>query len=204
MSGTKGILSDGDYYCDHIKETDLEDIKDFTVRDPDIAGNLATFIKEWAWDDENEGLMRTYIVRDQVTDEIVGYFAIKAAMMSVNERKKVDRRTGKKRIYFDTMPGIEIANFAVNETYIEHNEEVRGIGVLIFYEFIYKIVTGIAEMLGVKYLFIYALPYDTLIQRYMKYYHFRRLPVALEQKLHKRIKPEYDDDCVFMYQKLRG
>ena len=204
MSGTKGILSDGDYYCDHIKETDLEDIKDFTVRDPDIAGNLAAFIKEWAWDDENEGLMRTYIVRDQVTDEIVRYFAIKAAMMSVNERKKVDRRTGKKRIYFDTMPGIEIANFAVNETYIEHNEEVRGIGVLIFYEFIYKIVTGIAEMLGVKYLFIYALPYDTLIQRYMKYYHFRRLPVALEQKLHKRIKPEYDDDCVFMYQKLRG
>lgn len=148
--------------------------------------------------------MRTYIVRDQVTDEIVGYFAIKAAMMSVNERKKVDRRTGKERIYFDTMPGIEIANFAVNETYIEHNEEVRGIGVLIFYEFIYKIITGIDEMLGVKYLFIYALPYDTLIQRYMKYYHFRRLPDALEQKLHKRIKPEYDDDCVFMYQKLRG
>ena len=65
--------------------------------------------------------MRTYIVRDQVTDEIAGYFAIKAAMMSVNERKKVDRRTGKERIYFDTMPGIEIANFAVNETYIEHN-----------------------------------------------------------------------------------
>ena len=204
MSGTKGILSDGDYYCDHIKETDLEDIKDFTVRDPDIAGNLAAFIKEWAWDDENEGLMRTYIVRDQVTDEIVGYFAIKAAMMSVNERKKVDRRTGKERIYFDTMPGIEIANFAVNETYIGQNEEVRGIGVLIFYEFIYKIITGIAEMLGVKYLFIYALPYDTLIQRYMKYYHFRRLPEALEQRLHKRIKPEYDDDCVFMYQKLRG
>ena len=204
MSGTKGILSDGDYYCDHIKETDLEDIKDFTVRNPEIAGNLAAYIKQWAWDDENEGLMRTYIVRDQVTDEIVGYFAIKAAMMSVNERKKVDRRTGKERIYFDTMPGIEIANFAVNETYIEHNEEVRGIGVLIFYEFIYKIITGIAEMLGVKYLFIYALPYDTLIQRYMKYYHFRRLPDALEQKLHKRIKPEYDDDCVFMYQKLRG
>ena len=204
MSGTKGILSDGDYYCDHIKETDLEDIKDFTVRNPEIAGNLAAYIKQWAWDDENEGLMRTYIVRDQVTDEIAGYFAIKAAMMSVNERKKVDRRTGKERIYFDTMPGIEIANFAVNETYIEHNEEVRGIGVLIFYEFIYKIITGIAEMLGVKYLFIYALPYDTLIQRYMKYYHFRRLPDALEQKLHKRIKPEYDDDCVFMYQKLRG
>ena len=204
MSGTKGILSDGDYYCDHIKETDLEDIKDFTVRNPEIAGNLAVYIKQWAWDDENEGLMRTYIVRDQVTDEIAGYFAIKAAMMSVNERKKVDHRTGKERIYFDTMPGIEIANFAVNETYIEHNEEVRGIGVLIFYEFIYKIITGIAEMLGVKYLFIYALPYDTLIQRYMKYYHFRRLPDALEQKLHKRIKPEYDDDCVFMYQKLRG
>ena len=204
MSMTKGILSDGDYYCDHIKESDLKDIKDFTVRDPERASGLEDYIKKWAWEDEHDGLMRTYIVRDQETDELVGYFSIKAAMMSVNERKKLDWRTGRMRIYFDTMPGIEIADFAVNETYIEHNEEVRGIGVLIFYEFIYKIVTEIAEMLGVKYLFIYALPYDTLIDRYTKYYHFRRLPEELEQKLHKRIKPEYDDDCYFMYQKLKG
>ena len=43
--------------------------------------------------------------------------------------------------------------------------------------------------------------YEDLIDRY-KTYGFSRLEKELEEELHKRLKPLYDDDCKFMYRML--
>ena len=198
----KGLISDADYYCDHISASDGADIACFEVYDPERAYGLEDYIKNYALEDEQAGVMRTYIVRDHDSDELVGYFSIKAGMVSLNERKEIDVSTGTERIYFDTMPGIEIADFAVNDVYRRNHDGIDGLGLLIFYDFILKIVRKIANDLGVKFLYIYALPYKSLITRYSEYYHFSRLPDKLEDELHKRLKPHYDDKCIFMYQPL--
>ena len=100
------------------------------------------------------------------------------------------------------VPGIELANFATNKAYTDRYENIRGIGVVIFYDFIRVISMRIAEMVGAGYLYIFALPYESLIHRYQESYHFKRFDTELEDSLHKRIKPYYDGDCIFMYQKL--
>ena len=46
-----------------------------------------------------------------------------------------------------------------------------------------------------------ALPYDELIIRY-KDCGFMRLDSPYEDELHKRLKPLYDRNCIFMYQIL--
>ena len=197
---SKGLFSDGVYYCEHIKEADVDELASFSVRKG--AYGLEDYIKNYAWNDELKNVMRTYIVRDEDSDEIVGYFSIKAGMVSLNEHKRIDEKTGEERVYFDTMPGVEIADFAVNEAYKEKNGDVKGLGVLIFHDFIYKIVKETAVNLGIRFLYIFALPYKSLINQYSMFYHFSRLADDSEKRLHKRLKPEYDDKCIFMYQVL--
>ena len=46
--------------------------------------------------------------------------------------------------------------------------------------------------------YIFALPYEHLIERY-KTYGFQRLPESEENDLHRRLKPRYDESCKFMY-----
>lgn len=199
----KKVIDNGVFYCEHISDKDLRDIGNFTVRHPEMAFGLERYLKEDALIDEAEGLMRTYLVRDSVSDELVGYFSIKAGMFSINEREElVDDETSEIRVVFDTLPGIEIANFAVNAEYLKNQFEMRGIGLMIFLDFIRPIASQIGEMLGVRYLYIFALPEDGLIDRYQKSYHFERLSPKEEDELHKRVKPYYDDKCMFMYQRL--
>ena len=198
----KGIINDGVFYCEHITDADSDDIEQFSVRHPEVAGGLERYLKEDAITDEQEDIMRTYLVRDMQSDELVGYFSIKAGMFSVNEHEIVDEDTKEKRTVFDTLPGIEIANFAVNAGYQANHPSVKGVGVVIFLDFIRPIASQIGEVLGVRYLYIFALPYDSLIERYQKSYRFVRLSDKEEDELHKRVKPFYDEDCCFMYQRL--
>ncbi len=57
------------------------------------------------------------------------------------------------------------------------------------------------SMLGIKALYIYALPEDKLIEHYKKL-GFQRLSKKEEQFVHSHVKPKYDDGCIFMYQML--
>ncbi len=41
---------------------DLEAIRDFAVVHPETGAGLERYLKEFAWKDETEGLMRTYLV----------------------------------------------------------------------------------------------------------------------------------------------
>ena len=146
--------------------------------------------------------MRTYLVRDNVTDECVGYFSLKAGLISMNEIEVEieDSETGEHKIVreFDTLPGVELANFAVNSSYINAYPYLKGVGYVIFTEFIIPMIEEAAKYIGVKMVYLFALPHDRLIGRYQRY-GFRRLPEEQENDLHRRLKPRYDESCRFMY-----
>ena len=120
-------------------------------------------------------------------------------MISVNERKIFWK--GKEKETFDSIPAIELANFAVNNTYKESHPEYEGIGKIIFFDFIKPLVREVSEKIGVKSLYIYALPVERLIE-YYKSLNFERVEAFIEEKLHKRLRPLYDEECIFMFQTL--
>lgn len=192
----KGILQNDLFYCNHlgVSENDEKDILNFSVMDPNGYG-LVRYLRFMAFAEENAGTMRTYMVRDNFSSELVGYFSLKAGLISVNEVHTEDEVT------FDTIPGVEIANFAVNQMYLQAHPDMKGIGLIIFNDFILPAIEEAAKSVGVKIVYIFALPFDRLIKRYGEY-GFLRLDSASEDELHKRLKPNYDEDCVFMFQQL--
>lgn len=78
---------------------------------------------------------------------------------------------------FDTRSGVELANFAVNSFYLDKHKNLKSIGFVIFNDFVLKIVK--AEAKG-----------------------FARLSSESEDAIHKRLKPRYDENCIFMYMNL--
>lgn len=211
----RGKLQSELFYCNHlgVSDKDEQDIMNFTIRDEKGVG-LLKYIQFFAFPEEDEGLMRTYMVRDNRSSELVGYFSLKAGLISYNEHdvpvvdettgeEVVDEETGEKKMrrVFDTLPGVELADFAVNQTYIDNHPDLKGVGLVIYNKFILPVVREAAETIGIKILYLFALPYEDLIDRY-KTYGFSRLEKELEEELHKRLKPLYDDDCKFMYRML--
>ena len=211
----KGLLQNEFFYCNHIgvSENDEKDIMGFSVRDAKGNG-LINYLRHSAFPDEDDGTMRTYIVRDNATSEIVGYFSLKAGLISYNEHdvpviddetgeKVIDKETGRARMrhVFDTLPGVELANFAVNEQYVRKNPVMKGTGLIIYQRFILPIILKVSEAIGLKIIYLFALPYDDLIARYYKY-GFKRLDEEYEDKIHSRLKPKYDESCIFMYTML--
>ena len=80
----RGILQNELFFCNHLgaSENDLKDIRNFKViRGP----GLLNYIQYLAIPDEDDGVMRTYIVRDNVSYEMVGYFSLKAGLISYDE-----------------------------------------------------------------------------------------------------------------------
>ncbi len=211
----KGLLQNEILYCNHlgVSDKDEEDIKTFYTRDAKGIG-LVNYIRYQAFPDENAGTMRTYIVRDNSTSEMVGYFSLKAGLISCNEHDVaiLDEETGEKiiddetgsvitRHLFDTLPGVELANFAVSQAYVRRHPEMKGVGEVIYRRFILPIVKRVSEAIGIKTLYIFALPYDNLIARYEEY-GLLRLDEESERKIHSRLKPSYDESCIFMFKML--
>jgi len=93
------------------------------------------------------------MVRDNRSSELVGYFSLKAGLISYNEHdvpvvdeitgeEVVDEETGEKKMrrVFDTLPGVELADFAVNQTYIDNHPDLKGVGLVIYNKFILPVV----------------------------------------------------------------
>ena len=113
------VLQNDAFYCVHLGafENDQQDILSFSVKDSRGEG-LVDYLQNFAFDDEAKGHMRTYLVRENSTSELVGYFSLKAGLVS------------------------------------------------------------------------------------FKQYGFKRFEPDHEADLHRRLKPSYDDECIFMYQML--
>ena len=194
MEHISSILSNGIFYCSHLgsNPNDEKDIMDFSISAPNGQG-LKNYLLYSAFLEEENNYMRTYFIRDISTNELVCYFSLKAGLISFNEI------SNNEKVSFDTLPGIELANFAVNDVYIHNHPSAKGIGLLIFLDFIIPIVKRVSVEVGVRIIYIFALPFESLINRYRDY-GFKRLSKSNENQLHKRIKPSYDENCIFMYQ----
>lgn len=166
---------------------------------------LTIYLRGKSLTDEKEFKMRTYLVKDKETKELVGYFSLKAGMVSQDEGYRPDYKNGRltEKYTFDALPGIELANFAVNGAYCEAHEEYEGIGKIIFHDFICPIVKIVSEQIGVYFLFIFALNEAPLINYYQTL-NFKRIGLIKEKKLHNRIRPDYDGECIFMCQRIEN
>ena len=177
-----------------VKTRDIADIKSFEIAHPETGAGLEWYLKYQALFDEHSGVMRTYLVRFKSTQECVGYFSLKAGLVSVNEERASNGIT------FDTVPGVELANFAVNNAFAQkHN--TKGLGYLLFSGLIAPFILEHAKTLGIYMIYLFALPYERLMKTYESY-GFHRLPHKAEELLHQRLKPAYDESCIFMYQLL--
>ena len=187
------VLENDLFYCTHFGDLpqDDKDIWDFTVKHGEAASGLVGYLQRGAFSNEISGLMRTYVVRDQETDQMVAYFSLKAGLVSTDEHKDQDDIT-----VFNTLPGVELAFFAVNEKYANG---AKGLGSVIFERFVEPIVIEAAKHVGIYLIYIFALPKMTLINNYRKNYGFNRLSEEAENDLHTRLRPRVDKDCIFMY-----
>ena len=182
------------FYCQRITEATEEEINSFTI-DISTGYGLLLYLQKKAVSDEKLGLAKTYFVRTKYTDEIVGYFSLKAGMHTSRECNLFGKT------YFNTVSGIELSNFAINSSFY-NKYHFKGAGSMIFESFILPIVRYVSTAVGASVLYIYALPYPALINAYKKTYGFKRLPKKDEEKLHKRLRPFYDSGCIFMYQSI--
>ncbi len=164
-------------------------INDFMVMND--AGGLEDYLKYQAEYDELNNNSRTYLVKDIITGELVGYFSLRTGLITIQVSGDS----------FDSFPAIEMANFAVNKKYKDSHPDVIKLGANIFENFILPISRCMAKYIGVSSLYIYALPEAKLIQHYQKM-GFSRLPESQEQFVQYHVKPKYDAGCIFMYQIL--
>lgn len=179
------------YTIEHISNSpcDLSLIQSFETNDK--SRGLEYYLKDTALYDEENNLSRTYLVKDSATHELAGYFSLRTGLIT----RQVE---GEK---FDSIPAIELANFAVNTNYKKNHPEIKLLGFYIFKNFIIPLSKYFCKYIGIHALYIYALPNENLIEHYIKM-GFSRLPPEQEQFVQFHVKPKYDDGCIFMYQIL--
>lgn len=187
------LFSQPQYYSEHLgeKKDHKKIIREFEPANENGYG-LVDYLQHWAFDDEVNNDARTYLVRQKGTKELVGYFTLKAG--AINQYAS---ESGRK----SSIPGIELVNFAVNGAYKKKHPEIYGVGRRILYTEIMTRAQAVQAFIGAKILYIFALPYESLLN-YYKSVGFRRLSEKNEAYIHKTNKPTYDDSCIFMYQLL--
>ena len=197
MARTDVSMTSEFYHCYPLSRMDGRDERDIRAFEPvDPRGmGLVAYLQRQALSDELRGTMRTYLVRDNLTDELVGYFSLKAGLVSVNESGDAGG------IEFDTVPGVELANFAVDGRFRRAHPEARGCCKAIFSDLVLPVVGQAAEVVGVAVLYIFSLPEERVMSNY-EGYGFHRLGEEAERSLHSRLKLRYDQQCVFMYMML--
>lgn len=174
---------------EHLNENNLQDIRDFKVRDSALG--LERYLKEEAFNEEKTNMACTYLVRDKETNEIVLYFSLKAGSIVFRDTNQICH----------SLPAIELSNFAVNQVYKENNGYIKGLGEYTFFKFIFPIIQKVSQFIGINSLYIYSLPENSLIAYYEKL-GFSRLSSENETYINSYIKPNYDNACIFMYQNL--
>ena len=101
-------------------------------------------IKSLALMDEEYHNARTYIIIDNDTQELVCYFSLKAGFLTTKEHHRLLSHD------FESVPGVEISNFAVNENYIKKHPDRKGIGSNIFKYFILPNARSAQSIIGLE------------------------------------------------------
>lgn len=179
------------YSAEHILDIDIHKklIDGFTVKKD--AQGLVNYLKYAAITDEKSNLARTYLVLDKSSGELACYFSLRTGLITIQIEGD----------NFDSLPAIELSNFATNETYCRKHQDVQSIGRYTFENFVLPISRCMSKYIGANSLYIYALPQERLIKHY-KTMGFSLLPEDLEKFVQSHVKPKYDAGCRFMYQTL--
>lgn len=98
------ILETSLFYCTSVSDYNSLELKQFIPRHEE--DNLKKYLVKFSRIHESDGMFRTYIVADQRTDAMVGWFSLQSATLPYQ----------KKDSQFH-IPAIELTNFAVNERY---------------------------------------------------------------------------------------
>lgn len=182
-------LNDEIFYIEHLSSE--ENIKGFTVNNSKGKG-LELYFRKYAINDENENIARTYVIKDNITREIVAYFTLRSGLITVSRGLFKG---------FDAITGIELANFAVNDNYRTAHDVIPKLGSYVFFTFILPLVKEISNYVGAMLLYIYALPEDKLMAHY-ETMGFSRTSEKMERFVYRHVKPAYDKDCIFMVRKI--
>lgn len=204
-------------FCEPLRANifNKELIKTFTIHREDEYRNmdgkiigLEAFLKYCAWEQDERGLIKAYVVKTYFTNEIVAYFALRAGMISVDSnqrdyRREAEAKSEGTKLVPDTIPGIEISHFAVNDSYRERHSKggslIKGLGKYIYPEFIYPIISNIKSKLGVNILYLYAAGDKVLRCYYRDVFGFSELEHDSEIV---PVTSYYDDYCEFMYRSI--
>ena len=180
-----------DFIVEHLDDSpeNLQLIQDFAC--PNNAMGLELYLKQQALDDEDIGQSRTYLVKDALTRDLACYFSLRTCLIPyVLKGSRIN------------LSAIELANFAVNDNYRRSQRAIAKIGEYVFVEIIRPLAKHISTCIGAGWLCVFALPRKRLIDYYEKRLGFSRLPADKESFVHGHVKPEYDKDCIFMYQRI--
>lgn len=190
------LLENEIFYCEPLlaDEDNIHQIQKFHVATETGLG-LEVYLKRYAVSDEMSHEARTYLVKDNITKEIVGYFSLKTGMVAARKKRRLFHTE------IDSLTAVELANFAVNSAYKKAHQEQTGIGSIIFLDFVLPMIKMAAERVGICIVYIFALPYNNLI-KYYETLNFRRLNKAEETFIHRKYKPRYDEGCIFMSRPL--
>lgn len=180
-------FSDGYYEIVHL--TKKVDVSGFASKK---GYGLERYIKVHALNDEETKMARTYLVLDSATKQIAAYFTLRTGLITVSRGLFKG---------FDAYTGIELANFAVNDSYREVNKVIPRFGAYIFNQFILPLTMEITKYVGAAYLYIFALPDNKLMAHY-ETMGFSHTSEKMRRFIYSHVKPAYDEGCTFMWQKL--
>lgn len=191
MTIEKVEFEDNDFSIEHIFDSPENEnlISDFKALNE--AQGLEDYLKHQASNDENELNARTYLVKDKSTSELAGYFTLRSGLITIQAYHES----------FYTIPAVELSNLAINGIYRENHRDKKRLSLLFLIQFILPIAKTMSKYVGVKSLYIYALPDEKLIEHYAKL-GFSRLPKNQEKFVQNHVKPKYDEGCIFMFQNL--
>lgn len=185
------VLDTDDFTVEHIFDSpeNQELISDFCALNG--AEGLENYLKIQSFDDEENLCARTYLVKDKITKELAGYFTLRSGLITIQAYHES----------FDTIPAVELSNFAMNKNYRNNHPETAKMGAFILKRFIIPLAKIMSRYIGIRTLYIYALPDEKLIEHYTTL-GFTRLSKKQEKFVQNHIKPKYDENCVFMFQNL--
>lgn len=123
------------------------------------SGNkIAEYLINEAWEDDKARNTKVYLVRDIVTKEIVYYFAINCGIL-YNEIEEIQLTEAEKEHTMnvqDTFPAIDIKFLCRNKKYNPGIKLDFRIGVYVFWEIIVPHLLKVSEMVGCKYIYLFA------------------------------------------------
>ncbi len=179
--------SQGDFYCEPLSSKHKRLVKTFQTSHPE-GKNVAGYLKKKALEDQGAGLNRTFLVFDNEDGYLCGFFSLKAGLFPIEAKGKL----------FHSLPGIDLVYFAKNKNFVSLVPKID-IGSIIFFDFVLPLVKEAKKFVGASYLYIYAIASSRLQDNYRNKYGFSIPPKKVKEFVESHIKPDYDENCDFMF-----